>query len=62
MRNGSFLIVWKPVRMLETAARLLRLLSLLQARPNWTGRELAERLEVTTRTVRNDVERLRRLG
>jgi predicted DNA-binding transcriptional regulator YafY len=48
--------------MLETSARLLRLLSLLQARPRWTGRELAERLEVTTRTVRNDVERLRRLG
>jgi predicted DNA-binding transcriptional regulator YafY len=62
MRNGSFLDIWKPALMLETAARLLRLLSLLQARPNWTGPELAERLEVTTRTVRNDVERLRRLG
>ena len=48
--------------MLETSARLLQLLSLLQARPNWTGRELADRLEVTTRTVRNDVDRLRRLG
>jgi predicted DNA-binding transcriptional regulator YafY len=48
--------------MLETSARLLRLLSLLQARPNWTGGELADRLEVTTRTVRNDVDRLRRLG
>jgi predicted DNA-binding transcriptional regulator YafY len=47
---------------LETSARLLHLLSLLQARPTWTGPELAERLEVTTRTVRKDVERLRRLG
>jgi predicted DNA-binding transcriptional regulator YafY len=48
--------------MLETSARLLRLLSLLQARPEWSGRELAERLGVTTRTVRSDVERLRGLG
>ncbi|MBO3749672.1 YafY family transcriptional regulator [Streptosporangiaceae bacterium NEAU-GS5] len=48
--------------MLETSARLLKLLSLLQARRNWTGAELAERLSVTTRTVRNDVERLRGLG
>ncbi|MEU8899547.1 YafY family protein [Nocardia sp. NPDC048505] len=48
--------------MLETSARLLRLLSLLQARPDWTGTELAERLDVTTRTVRKDMERLRDLG
>jgi predicted DNA-binding transcriptional regulator YafY len=48
--------------MLETSARLLRLLSLLQARRDWTGPQLAERLGVTTRTVRNDVERLRSLG
>jgi predicted DNA-binding transcriptional regulator YafY len=48
--------------MLETSARLLRLLSLLQARRHWTGPELAERLAVTTRTVRADVERLRSLG
>jgi predicted DNA-binding transcriptional regulator YafY len=47
---------------MDTSERLLKLLSLLQARPDWTGQELAERLEVTTRTVRNDVERLRRLG
>ena len=45
--------------MLETSARLLRLLSLLQARPEWTGPELAARLAVTTRTIRNDVTRLR---
>ena len=48
--------------MLDTSARLLRLLSLLQAKPSWTGPELAERLHVTARTVRKDVERLRRLG
>jgi len=48
--------------MLETSARLLRLLSLLQARRDWTGTELAARLGVTTRTIRNDVERLRGLG
>src|SRR5215217_3332517 len=48
--------------MLETSARLLRLLSLLQTPREWTGTELADRLEVTTRTVRNDVERLRALG
>jgi predicted DNA-binding transcriptional regulator YafY len=48
--------------MLETSARLLRLLSLLQARRDWTGQELAERLGVTTRTLRTDVERLRTLG
>ena len=48
--------------MLETSARLLRLLSLLQVRRDWTGPVLADRLGVTTRTVRNDVDRLRRLG
>jgi predicted DNA-binding transcriptional regulator YafY len=41
---------------------MLRLLSLLQARPNWTGPELAERLQVTDRTLRRDVNRLRDLG
>ena len=48
--------------MLETSARLLRLLSLLQARRDWTSTELATRLGVTTRTIRNDVGRLRGLG
>ncbi|MFJ9648178.1 helix-turn-helix transcriptional regulator [Streptomyces sp. NPDC101206] len=48
--------------MLETSARLLRLLSLLQAHREWTGADLAERLGVTPRTVRRDVERLRELG
>src|SRR3954469_23390745 len=48
--------------MWETSARLLRLLSLLQTPRDWTGTELAERLSVSERTVRNDVERLRALG
>jgi predicted DNA-binding transcriptional regulator YafY len=46
---------------LETSARLLRLLSLLQTRPEWSGPELAERLGVSVRTVRRDVEKLRSL-
>ncbi|MFF4582731.1 helix-turn-helix transcriptional regulator [Streptomyces sp. NPDC001389] len=48
--------------MLGTSARLLRLLSLLQAHREWTGADLAERLGVTPRTVRRDVDRLRELG
>jgi len=47
---------------LETSARLLRLLSLLQSRRDWTGAELAGRLGVGLRTVRRDVDRLRDLG
>lgn len=48
--------------MLETSARLLRLLSLLQSPREWTGAELGERLGVSPRTVRNDVDKLRELG
>ncbi|NLU68349.1 WYL domain-containing protein [Streptomyces sp. HNM0574] len=48
--------------MLDTSTRLLRLLSLMQTRPDRTGPELAECLEVTPRTVRRDIERLRELG
>ena len=48
--------------MAETTERVLRLLGLLQQRPVWTGPELAERLGVTTRSIRRDVERLRHLG
>ena len=47
--------------MLETSARLLRLLSLLQTRPDWSAAELAERLGVNARTIRRDIERLRDL-
>jgi predicted DNA-binding transcriptional regulator YafY len=50
------------VCMLETSARLLRLLSLFQGRKYWSGRELADRLEVTPRTLRRDVDKLRSLG
>ncbi|WP_240108275.1 YafY family protein [Streptomyces sp. MUM 203J] len=45
-----------------TSARLLKLLSLLQTPREWPGSELAERLEVSSRTIRRDVERLRDLG
>lgn len=48
--------------MLETSARLLELLSLLQVKRDWTGSELADRLEVSTRTVRTDIGKLRSLG
>jgi predicted DNA-binding transcriptional regulator YafY len=45
-----------------TSQRLLSLLSLLQARRDWPGQILAERLDVSPRTVRRDVDRLRELG
>ena len=48
--------------MTDPTARTLRLLGLLQARPVWTGPELAARTGVTSRTVRRDVDRLRELG
>ncbi|PVC88951.1 YafY family protein [Streptomyces sp. CS014] len=48
--------------MLETSARLLRLLSLLQTHRDWSGADLADRLGVTPRTVRRDVDKLRELG
>ncbi|MFI8566370.1 helix-turn-helix transcriptional regulator [Rhodococcus sp. NPDC078407] len=48
--------------MKETSARLLRLLSLLQTRRDWAGAELAERLAVTPRTLRRDVDKLRDIG
>jgi predicted DNA-binding transcriptional regulator YafY len=48
--------------MSPTSSRLLQLLSLLQGRRDWPGDELAARLEVSTRTIRRDMERLRDLG
>ncbi|MET8153401.1 YafY family protein [Actinoplanes sp. NPDC049668] len=48
--------------MANTSARMLRLLSLLQTHRYWPGTELAERLEVSPRTLRRDVDRLRELG
>jgi predicted DNA-binding transcriptional regulator YafY len=46
----------------DTASRLLELLALLQTRREWAGNELADRLEVSGRTIRRDIERLRQLG
>lgn len=48
--------------MANTSGRMLRLLSLLQTHRYWPGSELAERLEVSPRTLRRDVDRLRELG
>ena len=48
--------------MTDTPARLLNLLSLLQTPREWPGSELAERLEVSPRTIRRDIDRLRDLG
>jgi len=48
--------------MVDTSLRLLRLLSLLQSRVDWTGAELADRLGVGLRTLRRDIDRLRELG
>lgn len=48
--------------MTETSSRLLELLALLQARRDWPGAELADRLGVSGRTIRRDVDRLRNLG
>jgi predicted DNA-binding transcriptional regulator YafY len=48
--------------MADTSARMLRLLSMLQLHRHWRGDELAERLEVSERTLRRDIDRLRGLG
>ncbi|WP_449407279.1 helix-turn-helix transcriptional regulator [Microbacterium maritypicum] len=48
--------------MTGSSSRMLALLSLLQMRRDWPGAVLADRLEVTARTVRRDVDRLRELG
>src|SRR3954447_3638803 len=61
---GQLVSAWcEKVRgMVQTSARLLALLSLLQQRREWSGPELAGRLEVGPRTIRRDVEKLRDLG
>lgn len=48
--------------MADTAARVLELLGLLQTHRRWPGAQLAERLHITDRTLRRDIERLRELG
>src|SRR5688500_2817908 len=47
---------------MNTSARMLRLLSLLQTHRYWPGEELSDRLEVSGRTLRRDIDRLRELG
>src|SRR4051794_17555950 len=61
-RSISVLNYRDDASMSETSSRLLELLSLLQARRDWPGNELADRLEVSGRTIRRDMERLRQLG
>ena len=46
----------------DVTSRALRLLALLQSRTLWSGEELAEHLDVTVRSVRRDIDRLRALG
>ncbi len=48
--------------MANTGSRTLRLFSLLRTHRHWPGVELADRLEVSERTLRRDVDRLRELG
>ncbi|MER6093696.1 helix-turn-helix transcriptional regulator [Streptomyces bluensis] len=48
--------------MRKTSSRLLTLLSLLQTHRDWSGGDLAERLHISSRTVRRDIDRLRELG
>lgn len=62
MRTGSVRIIDDTPGEMDTAERLLKLLGLLEGRIDWTADELARRLEVTTRTIRRDVTRLRDLG
>ena len=62
--NGHFLtsIDANLENMANTSSRTLRLLSLLQTHRYWPGPELADRLGVSVRTLRRDVDRLRELG
>src|SRR5687768_5999464 len=55
-------IIYNNSPMADTTARLLRLLSLLQTRRTWSGHELLDRLEISERTLRRDIDRLRELG
>ncbi|SCE25760.1 HTH domain-containing protein [Streptomyces sp. Termitarium-T10T-6] len=55
-------MVRHPEAMSDTPGRLLKLLSLLQTPREWPGGELAERLDVSPRTIRRDIDRLRDLG
>jgi predicted DNA-binding transcriptional regulator YafY len=61
-RSVSVLIGTQNGLMADTAARVLELLSLLQTHRRWPGAQLADRLGVTGRTLRRDIDRLRELG
>jgi predicted DNA-binding transcriptional regulator YafY len=62
MRQTWFRIFCDHRGVISTSARLLRLLSLLHAHRTWSSRDLSDRLGVSTRTVRADIEALRELG
>lgn len=62
MRTGSVRIISDDGYEMDSAERLLRLLGLLEGRTDWTADELGRRLEVTPRTVRRDIRRLREIG
>lgn len=62
MRQDTCLKEWQSRRVSNPTTRLLRLLTLLQSRGRWNGPELAERLEISPRTLRYDVAKLRELG
>ena len=61
-RTVSVLVRARMVAVSATTGRLLAVLAALQSRPVWTGPELAAHLDVTVRTVRRDIDRLRQLG
>src|SRR5688572_1143297 len=62
LRTGSVRYRGNPRVMPDPTARVLALLSLLESRRYWPGTELSERLGVSERTLRRDVDRLRELG
>jgi predicted DNA-binding transcriptional regulator YafY len=62
LRLVSFRNDRENVAVADTSARMLRLLSLLQSRRDWSGSDLADRLGVSARTLRSDITRLRALG
>src|SRR4051794_226960 len=62
MRTDPVRVLRQDGRMADPTVRVLRLLALLTSARAWRGEDLADRLGVTPRTVRRDVERLRELG
>jgi len=62
LRTGSVRRIADTRKHMDTAERLLKLLGLLEGRIDWTAQQLGRRLEVTTRTIRRDITRLRDLG